>query len=168
MHRLGIAAAAAVILAAGCAASETKTQAASGAAPASGAMASGCEPPPTQLVTRDEKVGDGREARLRTTALVSYTGWLYDPCAPGHRGKQFDSNVTNRVPFGFFIGGGLVIKGWEEGIIGMREGGTRELIIPPDKAYGAQANAVIPANSTLVFEVTLAQLNDPMQPPVKR
>ena len=161
MKRLCIAAAVAA-LAAGCAANETKTQA------ASAAPASGCEPPPKELVTKDLKVGDGREARIRTTALVAYTGWLYDPCAPGHKGAKFDSNVDNRVPFGFYIGGGRVIKGWEEGVIGMREGGKRMLIIPPDKAYGAQSNAAIPANSTLVFEVTLAQLTDPNQAPINK
>lgn len=151
---------AAAALAAGCAGTETKTQA------ASAAPAGGCEPAPKQLVTQDLKVGDGREARERTTAIVSYTGWLYDPCAPDHKGAKFDSNVDNRVPFGFYIGGGRVIKGWEEGIVGMREGGKRRLVIPPDKGYGAQSNDKIPANSTLVFEVTLAQLSDPNQKPI--
>jgi FKBP-type peptidyl-prolyl cis-trans isomerase len=156
MKKLLLVAAAGLL--AGCAGSATKTTAAT----------SSCEPPPKQLVTQDLTVGDGREARVRTTAIVSYTGWLYDPCAPDHKGAKFDSNVDNRVPFGFYIGGGRVIKGWEEGVVGMREGGKRRLIIPPDKAYGAQSNAAIPANSTLVFEVTLAQLTDPNQPPINR
>jgi FKBP-type peptidyl-prolyl cis-trans isomerase len=152
---MGLAAVAA--LAAACGMTETRTTAAKAA----------CEPPPKTLVTKDLKVGDGREARLRTTAIVSYTGWVYDACAPDHKGAQFDSNVEKRVPFGFFIGGGRVIKGWDEGVIGMREGGTRRLIIPPDKAYGEREIAgKIPANSTLVFDVTLAQLTDPNQPPV--
>ena len=158
MKKLCIAAAIAALVA-GCAGSETKSQS------ASAAPAQGCEPPPKQLVTQDLKVGDGREARIRTSAIVSYTGWVYDPCAPDHKGVKFDSNVDNRVPLGFYIGGGRVIKGWEEGVLGMREGGKRRLIIPPDKAYGAQSNDKVPPNSTLVFDLTLAQLSDPNQAP---
>ena len=144
---------------AGCAAPETRQPVAKAA----------CEPPPAQLVTTDLKVGDGREVRSKTTsAIVVYTGWLYDPCAPEHKGTQFDSNADQRVPFGFVVGAGRVIKGWDEGVVGMKEGGKRQLVIPPDKGYGARDMGKIPPNSTLVFDVSLVQLTDPTQPPPKK
>ena len=144
---------------AGCAANETKTAA---AAPAKAA----CEPAPKTLVKKDLKEGEGRTAVPLATAMVFYTGWVYDPCAPEHKGVQFDSNVSKPVPFGLRIGAGRVIKGWDEGLPGMKEGGKRLLIIPADMAYGdKQVGEKIPPNSTLVFEVTLAQLaNVPGQP----
>jgi FKBP-type peptidyl-prolyl cis-trans isomerase FkpA len=147
---------------AGCAANETKTAAAPAAAPAKAA----CEPAPRTLVKKDLKEGEGRTAVPLATAMVFYTGWVYDPCAPEHKGVQFDSNVSKPVPFGLRIGTGRVIKGWDEGLPGMKEGGKRLLIIPADMAYGdKQVGEKIPPNSTLVFEVTLAQLaNVPGQP----
>ena len=94
-----------------------------------------------------------------STAMVFYTGWVYDPCAPDHKGSEFDSNVGKSVPFGFRVGAGRVIKGWDEGVAGMKEGGKRLLVIPADKAYGArEIPGKIPANSALVFEVNLVQL----------
>ena len=161
MKRL-MAVAAMAALAAGCAGNETKTASAPAAAPAKAA----CEPAPKTLVKNDLKVGEGRTAVPLATAMVFYTGWVYDPCAPEHKGVQFDSNVGNQVPFGLRIGAGRVIKGWDEGLPGMKEGGKRLLIIPADMAYGERkVGDKIPPNSTLVFEVTLAQLaNVPGQP----
>jgi len=161
MKRL-MAVAAIAALAAGCAGNETKTAAAPAAAPAKAA----CEPAPTTLVKKDLKVGEGRTAVPLATAMVFYTGWVYDPCAPEHKGVEFDSNTSKPVPFGLRIGTGRVIKGWDEGLPGMKEGGKRLLIIPASMAYGdKQAGEKIPPNSTLVFEVTLAQLaNVPGQP----
>src|SRR4051812_48350541 len=118
-----------------------------------------CEPAPATLVTKDLQEGTGRTAVPLATAMVFYTGWVYDPCKPDHKGAQFDSNVDKRVPFGFRIAANTVIKGWDEGVPGMKEGGKRLLIIPAEKAYGAREIAgKIPANSALVFEVSLAQL----------
>jgi FKBP-type peptidyl-prolyl cis-trans isomerase FkpA len=161
MKRL-MAVAAMAALAAGCAGNETKTAAAPAPAPAKPA----CEPAPKTLVKKDLKEGDGRTAVPLATAMVFYTGWVYDPCAPEHKGVQFDSNASKPVPFGLRIGAGRVIKGWDEGLPGMKEGGKRLLIIPADMAYGERAvGDKIPAHSTLVFEVTLAQLaNIPGQP----
>jgi FKBP-type peptidyl-prolyl cis-trans isomerase len=89
------------------------------------------------LVTKDLVEGDGRTAIPLTSALVFYTGWVYDPCKPDHKGAQFDTNVGKRVPFGFRIGAGKVIKGWDEGLPGMKEGGKRLMIIPSAYGYGA-------------------------------
>ena len=125
-----------------------------------------CEDPPGQLMLRDLEPGSGDPITPRSAVLVSYTGWLYDPCKPDHKGAQFDSNADKRVPFGFRIAANTVIKGWDEGVPGMKEGGKRLLIIPAEKAYGArEIPGKIPANSPLVFEVTLAQLaNIPGEP----
>jgi FKBP-type peptidyl-prolyl cis-trans isomerase len=91
--------------------------------------------------------------------LVGYTGWLYDPCKPDHKGEMFDTSAGRPTPFGLIVGTGRVIQGWDEGLIGMREKGKRLLIIPPDKAYGAKgAGDKIPPNATLVFEVELLQV----------
>ena len=90
--------------------------------------------------------------------LVGYTGWVYDGCKPDLKGEQFDSSEGRRTPFGLMIGAGRVIKGWDEGLVGMREGGKRLLVIPPDKAYGERSpTPKIPPNSTLVFEVNLVK-----------
>ncbi|MBC8021735.1 MAG: FKBP-type peptidyl-prolyl cis-trans isomerase [Burkholderiales bacterium] len=149
---------AAAVLIAGCATTSQQPMVAA-AKPA-------CEPAPKALVTKDIEVGNGRTAVPLASALVFYTGWVYDPCAPDHKGAQFDSNVDKRVPFGFRIGAGRVIKGWDEGLVGMKEGGKRLLVIPADKAYGEREIAgKIPANSALVFEVNLAQLTFQDQPP---
>jgi FKBP-type peptidyl-prolyl cis-trans isomerase len=117
-------------------------------------------------VKKDLQEGTGRTAVPLASALVFYTGWVYDPCAPDHKGIQFDSNVDKRVPFGLRIGAGRVIKGWDEGLPGMKEGGKRLLVIPASMAYGErQVGDKIPPNSALVFEVNLVQLaNVPGQP----
>lgn len=107
----------------------------------------------TKLKTEDLKVGDGEEAKEGSLATVHYTGWLTD-------GTKFDSSLDSGQPFQFKIGEGKVIPGWETGVAGMKEGGTRVLVIPPDQGYGAQgAGGVIPPNATLVFEVRLVSVD---------
>ena len=119
-----------------------------------------CEAAPAQLMTRDLAEGTGDPINFRSAILVSYTGWLYDPCKPDHKGEKFDSSEGRPTPFGFIVGAGRVIKGWDEGIVGMREGGKRELTIPADKAYGAQGapGGKVPPNAALVFDVEVVRV----------
>jgi len=101
----------------------------------------------------DITVGTGEEAKKGMTVTVHYTGWLYEK---GKRGAKFDSSVDRGKPFPFKLGNGDVIKGWDEGVAGMKVGGKRELFIPPALGYGAPGFApVIPPNATLDFEVEL-------------
>jgi FKBP-type peptidyl-prolyl cis-trans isomerase FkpA len=112
--------------------------------------------PPSKVAILERKLGDGATANSGEPVLVHYTGYLWDPAAPDNKGKQFDSSLKRPAPLGFIIGAGRVIKGWDEGIVGMKVGGQRTLTIPADKAYGAKgAGAVIPPNSALVFDVEL-------------
>lgn len=105
------------------------------------------------LKYEDIKVGNGAEAKSGQLAQVHYTGWLW---VDGKRGNKFDSSRDRNQPFEFPLGGGRVIKGWDEGVQGMRVGGTRVLTIPPELGYGARgAGGVIPPNATLQFEVEL-------------
>jgi len=109
-----------------------------------------------ELKKIDEKQGTGMEAVAGRAVIVHYTGWLYDPSVPDGRGAKFDSSRDRKVPFGFLLGGGRVIKGWDEGVAGMKVGGRRTLVIPPDMAYGERgAGSVIPPNATLLFDVEL-------------
>jgi FKBP-type peptidyl-prolyl cis-trans isomerase FkpA len=110
----------------------------------------------TLLVT-DVVKGVGDEALPGMVVIVHYTGWLYDPAAKDNHGRQFDSSRERGQPFSFPLGAGRVIRGWEQGIPGMKVGGTRRLVIPPELAYGARGagNGVIPPHSTLVFDVEL-------------
>ena len=111
---------------------------------------------PTTLKTIDRKVGTGALAESGQPVLVHYTGYLYSATAPDNKGKKFDSSADRKVPFGFITGAGRVIKGWDEGVPGMKVGGQRTLIIPPDKGYGERgAGADIPPNATLLFDVEL-------------
>ncbi len=104
------------------------------------------------LQIRDIEKGTGEEANVGETVIVHYTGWLMD-------GTKFDSSVDRGTPFSFTLGERRVIPGWEKGVEGMQVGGKRELIIPPDMAYGAQgAGGVIPPNATLKFEIELLEV----------
>jgi FKBP-type peptidyl-prolyl cis-trans isomerase FkpA len=115
----------------------------------------------TQLQKTDITVGTGAEAVVGKTAVVHYTGWLYDPAAADKRGRKFDSSLDRHTPFSFPIGGGRVIRGWDEGVAGMRVGGKRILVIPADMGYGSRgAGGVIPPDATLVFEVELVEVKD--------
>jgi FKBP-type peptidyl-prolyl cis-trans isomerase len=111
---------------------------------------------PSGLRYTDNKIGTGKTAAAGRDVEVHYTGWLYQD---GLRGKQFDSS-RGRGPFTFPLGAGRVIKGWDEGIAGMKEGGRRTLTIPPGLAYGAAGagGGIIPPNATLQFEVELLRV----------
>lgn len=123
-------------------------------------VAGGPEPVELNLATtgsglqyEDRVVGDGAEAAKGQRVSVHYTGWLYKD---GMRGKKFDSSKDRGQPFKFRLGGGEVIQGWDEGVQGMKVGGTRMLVLPPELGYGARgAGGVIPPNATLLFEVEL-------------
>jgi FKBP-type peptidyl-prolyl cis-trans isomerase len=109
---------------------------------------------PNGLRYADTKVGQGAPVQGGKEVSVHYTGWIY---LDGLKGKKFDSSRDRGQPFKFALGAGQVIKGWDEGVAGMRAGGQRTLIIPPNLAYGAQGagNGVIPPNATLIFDVEL-------------
>jgi FKBP-type peptidyl-prolyl cis-trans isomerase FkpA len=110
----------------------------------------------TQLKITDVKVGNGAEAVAGKTVTVHYTGWLYDDAKPDHHGTEFDSSRSHGQPFEFRLGIGQVIKGWDEGVTGMKVGGKRTLLIPADLGYGARgAGGDIPPNAALVFDVEL-------------
>ena len=101
------------------------------------------------LVIEDIKIGDGQEVEKFNIVTVNYTGLLED-------GTKFDASLNpGRTPFRFTVGAGQVIKGWDEGLMGMKVGGKRKLTIPPELGYGSRDNGPIPANSTLIFEIDL-------------
>jgi FKBP-type peptidyl-prolyl cis-trans isomerase len=105
----------------------------------------------------DTQVGTGKIATAGHQVTVNYTGWLYEN---GVKGKKFDSSLDRAQPFSFNLGGGQVIKGWDEGVAGMKVGGKRTLIIPPGLAYGAKgAGGVIPPFATLMFDVELLKVD---------
>jgi FKBP-type peptidyl-prolyl cis-trans isomerase FkpA len=113
----------------------------------------------TELRKTDVKTGTGAEAVPGKAVIVHYTGWLYDPSAAGGKGAKFDSSLDRKVPFGFVLGAGRVIKGWDEGVAGMKVGGQRTLIVPPHQGYGERgAGGVIPPNATLLFDVELLEV----------
>lgn len=100
--------------------------------------------------------GSGAPLARGQTAVVQYTGWLYDSSAADHKGRQFDSSSNTGQPFRFVVGAGQVIKGWDQGVLGMSAGSRRRLTIPADLAYGdGGAGGVIPPGATLVFDVEL-------------
>ena len=102
------------------------------------------------------KAGTGQGLGAGQIAVVHYTGWLYDASATDHKGKQFDSSRSGGQPFRFPVGTGQVIKGWDQGVAGMKVGESRRLVIPADLAYGdSGAGGVIPPGATLVFDIDL-------------
>ena len=120
--------------------------------------ATGTDNMPMQKI--DLTPGTGAEIKSGQNALVHYTGWLYDAAAPENKGKKFDSSVDRNEPFEFPVGAGMVIKGWDEGVVGMKVGGKRRLVIPPEMGYGARgAGGVIPPGATLVFDVELVEIH---------
>ncbi|MET0581447.1 MAG: FKBP-type peptidyl-prolyl cis-trans isomerase [Pseudoxanthomonas sp.] len=117
-------------------------------------------PPPggsvAELLRIDEKTGTGAIATAGSDVTVHYTGWLYDERVADKRGEEFDSSVERGEPFTFLLGAGQVIRGWDDGVAGMKVGGKRLLLIPSDYGYGRDgAGAAIPPNASLVFEVEL-------------
>ncbi|MHB8912218.1 MAG: FKBP-type peptidyl-prolyl cis-trans isomerase [Lysobacter sp.] len=117
-------------------------------------------PPPggriPELQRIDERTGTGAVAAPGADVTVHYTGWLFDEKAGNRRGEKFDSSVDRDEPFTFLLGAGRVIRGWDDGVAGMRVGGKRVLMIPPEYGYGRKgAGGVIPPNGSLVFEVEL-------------
>ncbi|EMK01969.1 FKBP-type peptidyl-prolyl cis-trans isomerase [Leptospira sp. WS58.C1] len=103
------------------------------------------------LVIKDIKKGTGKEAFNGSNVTVHYTGWLTN-------GKKFDSSKDRGTPFRFDLGAGQVIRGWDKGVQGMKEGGIRKLTIPPEMGYGSSGAGTIPPNSTLIFEVELIKV----------
>lgn len=109
-----------------------------------------------ELVKNDVAVGAGEAIAPGKVAVVHYTGWLYDPSAPEHKGTKFDSSRDRGQPFRFPLGGRQVISGWDEGVAGMQVGGRRLLTVPASMGYGERgAGGVIPPNATLLFDVEL-------------
>lgn len=111
-----------------------------------------------ELKTIDEVLGGGAEARTTNVVTVHYTGWLYDTRAAKFQGLKFDSSLDRGTPFSFTLGAQQVIQGWDAGVVGMRVGGKRTLIIPSEMAYGSRGRGPIPDDAALVFEVTLVDV----------
>lgn len=112
--------------------------------------------PPTELVITELSAGEGAAIEPGSTAVMHYTGWLFDPAAPEGKGAKFDSSRDRGQPFRFPLGAGRVIQGWDRGVPGMKVGEQRRLVIPPELGYGSRgAGGVIPPNATLVFDVEL-------------
>ena len=161
---LATSAALAALLMAACSRSEKPASEAAAAPAAEVAAAEATTAPATPTPSGSETMdlqktelapGTGAEIKTGQTALVHYTGWLYDAAAPDNKGKQFDSSVGGE-PFEFPLGAGRVIAGWDQGVVGMKVGGKRRLVIPPVMGYGERgAGGVIPPNATLVFDVEL-------------
>jgi FKBP-type peptidyl-prolyl cis-trans isomerase FkpA len=123
---------------------------------AAAACGGGTEPNVTDLMKTDAKPGTGAEATSGQNVTVHYTGWLYDETKTDKKGSKFDSSRDRNEPFTFRLGAGEVIRGWDEGVAGMKVGGQRTLTIPPQYGYGARgAGGVIPPNATLLFDVEL-------------
>jgi len=111
--------------------------------------------PGAPFSTTDLVVGTGADATAGRAVSIFYTGWIYDPTKTDSKGTQFDTNVGG-TPFSFQLGVGSVIPGFDRGVAGMKQGGRRRIVIPPDLAYGSQGNGgAIPPNATLVFDVEL-------------
>lgn len=110
----------------------------------------------SELIKTDIETGAGETAGAGHLVTVHYTGWLYDETAPDNKGEKFDSSRDRDDPFEFPLGAGYVIRGWDEGVAGMKVGGQRTLVIPPELGYGRRgAGDAIPPDATLVFDVEL-------------
>lgn len=126
-------------------------------------LVGGCVKAPTAPSTiapysqTDLRPGTGATAAKGDAIGVNYVGWLYDPSRPDSKGAQFDASVPG-TPFAFALGNGAVIKGWDQGIVGMQVGGIRRLVTPPSLAYGGKRKGAIPPDATLVFEVELVSV----------
>ena len=127
-----------------CGSAPPAPQAAAPSPPVAAAAPASCTPPPSELVVKELAPGEGPPLGYRSAANVWYTGWLYDGCKPDLKGQRFDGNVGNPTPLPLMVGVGRVIKGWDEGLVGMKAKGKRLLVIPP--------------NSTLVFEVEVMNI----------
>jgi len=130
-------------------------------------LIAGCAPKPAPVATPavnalqtvELKPGPGEAVTPGKIAVVQYTGWLYDAAAADHKGRQFDSSRTAGQPFRFPLGTGQVIKGWDQGVAGMKVGESRRLIIPSDLAYGDNgAGGAIPPGAALVFDIDLVAI----------
>ena len=111
---------------------------------------------PSDLGITDQRVGDGAEAKRGMNVTVHYTGWLYDEAAADHHGAQVDSSRTSGGPMTFHLGAGEVVKGWDKGIVGMKVGGQRELVVPAALGYGRRGvKGVVPPDAALIFEIEL-------------
>ena len=112
-----------------------------------------------EFIKIDIKTGTGKEATAGKVVSVHYTGWLFDKSAVDNKGKKFDSSRDRPGNFTFPLGAGRVIKGWDQGVQGMKVDGQRTLIIPPSMGYGARgAGNIIPPNATLIFDVELMEV----------
>jgi FKBP-type peptidyl-prolyl cis-trans isomerase len=138
--------------------------AAVGSAPAGGSTIA-APAAASELKRDDVLVGSGEPISDGQVAIVHYTGWLYDPAVSEQKGAKFDSSREREEPFRFTVGAGQVIKGWDEGVLGMQVGGQRRLTIPPDLGYGAAGSGEVPGNATLIFDVELLGIEPPSAPP---
>lgn len=129
------------------------------AAPVVAAPVVPAEPVPDPLIKTDTVKGKGAEAFPGSKVFVHYTGWLYKPMAKNQRGRKFDSSIDRGEPLEFILGTGRVIKGWDQGIAGMKVGGKRTLIIPSHLAYGSRgAGTMIAPGADLIFDVQLVDV----------
>lgn len=109
---------------------------------------------PKVLISTDHVVGKGRVAEAGSTVTIHYTGWLYSPTSPKQRGSKFDSSVDS-TPYVFKLGAGAVIKGWDEGVRGMRVGGKRTLVVPASMGFGKDGLGPVPSTANLLFDIEL-------------
>jgi FKBP-type peptidyl-prolyl cis-trans isomerase FkpA len=124
-----------------------------------GVAASAAAPAENTLEIGELKPGSGAPIAAGRKAVVEYTGWLYEATAPDKKGKEFDSSRNGGHPFSFVVGAGQVIKGWDQGVLGMKVGARRRLTIPPELAYGDTGSGeVIPPGATLIFDVDLVAI----------
>ena len=127
------------------------------------AVSAGCSDTPTSasstpgFSSTDVRPGAGADAAGGNVLTVHYTGWLFDAAKTDQKGLQFETS-RSADPFAFTLGAGQVISGWDQGLVGMKVGGLRRLVIPPALAYGVSRNGPIPPNATLVFEIELVSL----------